>query len=452
MLLKRFLSIIVLLVSIQTVIAQPKTTKQPLTALKTGDKFPDIALTHLLNYPKKTIRLSEFKGKWIILDFWNIYCAPCIAAFPKMEGFSKKYSDKLVVFAYTFNSKAAIDSLKMRSAIARSTHLPILYDDKTLVKLISDRSPHHVWIDPKGYVRYITSIYNATEKNVAAVVNGEKKEFADVQLANDLDPKTPFFLAEGARFADSLQQYSYLSGYIDGLNGGSHFSYDPSTRKQISYDRKNCPILDLIMDAFAKRVDLDVIFGPDYRRIILDVKDTSRYTFMLSHEEDKDGSKRMEWLSKNAYCYGLKMDVRNSGEIYDAMGQDLDRLFNLKTTIEKRTVKYWALVRTDQKDRVHASGEHSLYKSPIANDTMLVVRGWWMQGLARWILFDPSKNPFGPIVLDETGYKDRIDIDLNLKAMRDPATVNDALAPYGLGVVEKEKEMDFVVIKERNTK
>lgn len=39
--------------------------------------------------------LSEFKGKYILLDFWNLGCQPCMEALPEMEEVSHMYKGKL---------------------------------------------------------------------------------------------------------------------------------------------------------------------------------------------------------------------------------------------------------------------------------------------------------------------------------------------------------------------
>ncbi|WP_443939203.1 TlpA family protein disulfide reductase [Pedobacter sp. MW01-1-1] len=67
----------------------------------------------------KVAKLSDYKGKVVILDFWATWCGPCKALFPKMQLAVNKYkADKNVVFLFihtlenTANpTKAAADYL-----------------------------------------------------------------------------------------------------------------------------------------------------------------------------------------------------------------------------------------------------------------------------------------------------------------------------------------------------
>lgn len=45
----------------------------------------------------KTHRFSEYQGKWVIVNYWATFCAPCNAEIPALNSFSKRYKDKVVV-------------------------------------------------------------------------------------------------------------------------------------------------------------------------------------------------------------------------------------------------------------------------------------------------------------------------------------------------------------------
>jgi peroxiredoxin len=58
---------------------------------KSGGKTPDFALKDLSG---KTVRLSDFKGKVVLIDFWATYCIPCADAIPEFQKLYETHRDK----------------------------------------------------------------------------------------------------------------------------------------------------------------------------------------------------------------------------------------------------------------------------------------------------------------------------------------------------------------------
>lgn len=56
-----------------------------------GKAAPDFALTNLSG---NTVRLSDFKGKVVLLDFWATWCPPCRSEIPDFIQLQKQYSGK----------------------------------------------------------------------------------------------------------------------------------------------------------------------------------------------------------------------------------------------------------------------------------------------------------------------------------------------------------------------
>ena len=71
--------------------AAPAATAATLAA---GAVAPDF---ETLDINGQTVRVSDYKGKILILDFWATWCGPCIASFPHTDEVAAKYKDQGVV-------------------------------------------------------------------------------------------------------------------------------------------------------------------------------------------------------------------------------------------------------------------------------------------------------------------------------------------------------------------
>lgn len=60
-----------------------------------GTQAPDFTV----NDGDKSVTLSQFRGKPVILNFWATWCPPCVQEMPSMVQLQKKLGDKVVVLA-----------------------------------------------------------------------------------------------------------------------------------------------------------------------------------------------------------------------------------------------------------------------------------------------------------------------------------------------------------------
>ncbi len=63
--------------------------------LAIGNLAPDFEIEML---DGTLVRLSDFRGKTVFLNFWATWCPPCRAETPHMQDFYEKYNDKNVTF------------------------------------------------------------------------------------------------------------------------------------------------------------------------------------------------------------------------------------------------------------------------------------------------------------------------------------------------------------------
>lgn len=61
---------------------------------------PDFSLPDLNG---KKVSLSDFKGKWVVLDFWGSWCGWCVKGFPALKEAYQKYGNKIVIIGIDCN-------------------------------------------------------------------------------------------------------------------------------------------------------------------------------------------------------------------------------------------------------------------------------------------------------------------------------------------------------------
>ena len=69
---------------------------------KIGDDYPDADFYDLQG---NLHHISEFKGKYILLDFWSRGCGGCIVAFPKMKEMYEEMGDQLVMISISLDAE-----------------------------------------------------------------------------------------------------------------------------------------------------------------------------------------------------------------------------------------------------------------------------------------------------------------------------------------------------------
>ncbi len=113
------------------------------------------------------VRLSDFRGKWVIIDFWGYWCTPCVKfSIPDLMRFADKYAaqkDQFVILTFhapdVGNYEALEPHLKrLRESVwqGRGLPFPVLLDGtRRTVKAWKVRSYPTVFvIDPEGKLVY----------------------------------------------------------------------------------------------------------------------------------------------------------------------------------------------------------------------------------------------------------------------------------------------------------
>jgi len=76
----------------------------------------------------KTVKLSDFKGKVVVLNFWATWCPPCRKEIPDLIALHKKHGNDLVVVGVSLdeNGPAAVKSFVAKNGI----NYPVVMGDQ----------------------------------------------------------------------------------------------------------------------------------------------------------------------------------------------------------------------------------------------------------------------------------------------------------------------------------
>ena len=101
---------------------------------------------------EKTHRLSEYLGKYILLDFWSSACRPCIAAMPEMKEIAEIFKDSVTVVSVSVDPRHIWRGFTEK----REMFWANLWDEKESGGLAARYGaagiPHYVLISPTGKV------------------------------------------------------------------------------------------------------------------------------------------------------------------------------------------------------------------------------------------------------------------------------------------------------------
>jgi thiol-disulfide isomerase/thioredoxin len=390
-----------------------------------GKPSPHFELKNIINYSTTNASLKDFNGKWLLLDFWGPYCLPCVEAIPKMEQLQKKFENKLQIMMVGLGSEAMIRKFyENREKQNKKVQLPSAIDTSLHKLFRVNGIPHYVWINDKGIIWAETYETEVNEKNIEDFLK-DTASFLPVKtdLKVPYDWSKPFLVNNNGGTGASLRYHSVLTGYTEGINGSTYIAKKPLSK----ITAFNISIVGLYRMAYADSngripqvrvaVEINEKYPVDYNR---------NYNYGI-------------WKLQNAYCYELIVPDKNAKDIFKIMRQDLDRLFGLNVHVEKRTLKCLVLIQKG-KSKFYASNENADQKWDVNG---IVIKNKPMAELADMLQYYHQDR----VLLDETGYKKSVSVTLNVN-MLELGTVRESLNNYGLDLIEADRNVDILVIRE----
>lgn len=422
--------ILTLLLSISQFAFGQTQSKHPIQEpLLVGDIAPNLTIGTDMYNPSKKIKLHNIKAPLILLDFWSVTCSGCVKSVPEMEALQNSFGKKLAILTITTDKLAGIK--KMLGRLNMKLPQDLVQVDTGLLHYFPFTSlPHHVWLDSNYRVVYITHGFNATAENFTAFLNGIPLPFAKKYEFEKFDRTQPLWVELNNHLPDHLPYYSYLAKFVNGYTALMGRVTD-SSKDLAGFKAYNQPLLTIIKAAWGKFPERTF---DNNNRIMIDVRDSSVF------KQPADGNRYRDWAIKNAYSYELRMPFAKKNELFTIMQQDILRFFDYDITIQKMSRPCYILVRTSAEDKLKTKGD--VKKMPSSKDSIVLLNlplKNFVQGLNREL-----DKP----CIDETGYTGNVDLRLG-SWYTDVGKLKNELHKYGLDLVEQERVIDMLVIKNK---
>ena len=404
-------------------------------ALKIGDVIPEkVWMTPLsvANAPQKTMELDKDRDKLILLDFWATWCGSCLKNFPKMEALEKQFEGKLKVLPVTGEDLATLNKFFASKNGQRFKNLISVAGDPFLSKIFPHYAiPFIVWIKD-GKVLNTTDASQVTADNIQEILQGKKSSVETVlQIGRD----RPLMLAEqfDLEKKTTLVNYALLSkGRIKAIAPGSGFHRN---NDGVVYGRQwtNISLMNIYRGIAYELFEKENTPFSEKRLVNL-VKNPEAIDFTITHEDDP--------VDDRLYNFEFIVPQNKADQLYPNMLKALNEFSGYSALIEKQRTKCLVMKKTGASDDLKTKG--GTVVSNLVKTTVILRNA----PLEHLIVYLNVNNQFTDLnVTDETGYTDNV--DLNLGTVKDLAELKKALQKYGLTLIEEERDLSMLVVRDR---
>ena len=421
-----------------------KAMAQEVYPLGINDPVPDVFLGKVLNEPSKKIRVSDFKGKLLILDFWNIYCSSCIHSMPKMNALQKRYKDRIQIIYITRNSAKEVNQLFSRIKL-KKPDIPFITDDSLLQAYFPHNGdPFHVWINQVSKVYALTFDYCTDSITINSFLAGEKPKLLR-RWDYGINKSYPLVSEQNAPLLNTADSYSiFFKSLIEYSNSTSlFFERDSSNNSPYLLRVINGPIIMLYDIAF--NYDL---YGSEVNyfnlrknnRIIIETKDSSLF---FKHQLSSRGG---DLIMSNTYGYEIKVSKENEKSLYKSMQEDLNRLLPFNAVVEKRKVKCLVFKRISNNEIAIFGTSGTKEQITYNEDSTLAIENIPPKTFILNLTY--QNQDINTPIIDGSDFSGCLNMVIKSK-LSDLKTLNRELQKHGFGLFEEQRSIDMLIIKDK---
>ena len=118
-----------------------------------GDNSPSAILENAVfaDLDGNDVPISDFKGKFVLVDFWESWCGPCLQVFPAMQQLREEYPDQFAMLAVTVGMTETPEDARRFKNNNEQYDFNWLYDENGIFERLGGQGiPFKAYIDPDG--------------------------------------------------------------------------------------------------------------------------------------------------------------------------------------------------------------------------------------------------------------------------------------------------------------
>jgi len=405
-----------------------------------GKPCPTFVLRNIEYYSRKEARLSDFRGKWLVLDFWNKECGACVASFPGTSRLQQQFGDKVQFMLVGIEDlQGEIRPMYAEFRKKENLLLPCAFDSSIANQFDIYTAPFIIVIDPEGIVQALTYALNSYD--IEGFLSGHPPHLKRVFRMNEdevistipYDRERPFLVKGNGGLDTDFIFRSVLSRYDPTVN--AQFvpeGIDSEATRTGRFEVLGAPLYRLYNYAYYGAVNPGEGFQISP---LLKTKDSALFRYFSA-----DG--------RNMFSYSLSIPAGQSGreKLQAIMQKDLENYFGLAVKRAVIKVPVWKLVAKPGAEKLLRTKGGARSYGGVPKINMVVKNFPFRHVIKNLQIFS------GIAFTNATGIDYNVDMSIDLLFNGDVVAMKKALAPYGLDLQEEWKELKVLQISDKMEK
>ncbi|WP_196938401.1 TlpA family protein disulfide reductase [Sphingobacterium pedocola] len=300
------------------------------------------AQSHNVFYPSGDtgiISMDAYKGKIVILDFWNRFCVSCIQQMPKLYDLQNRFANDIIILPVTADNLQHTREMYNRQKGGNyEMRLPTIYADTVLTRLFAIKGfPKAIWINRQGEFLAQTA-GEAVEATMIQMVSSGDLTFLDRVATVRADRFKDNLSTVPTTTQEAKDVFSLrITPYNKYLSTSSLLQEDgPLANNKLTI--LNSTLLDIIKSLYSHSENVFLQnLGNDMknRRIRMSTDVARRYLTMDSLRNIKDFSAKTEFRETQLHCvFATGHDTINMKDLKALALKTVELTFGIRAFVQ----------------------------------------------------------------------------------------------------------------------